>query len=81
MLVIVYNGWKEVILMQGQIKKRHSVSCCNSLQSASFPDARHLYVYTYYATSVEAYSRIIKKREKQKGRHNYVKRKQETYWM
>lgn len=57
-------------------KKKHSVSCWRSLQSASFPDAKHPIEYIHYATSAEAESRIIKNSYKQKGRHNYVKGKQ-----
>lgn len=54
-------------------KKGHSVSCGNSLQSASFPDARHLIEYIYYATSAEANSIVIENSYKRKVRHNYVK--------
>ena len=57
-------------------KKEHSVFCGNSLQSASFPDARHLSEYIHYATSAEADSTVIGNSDKQKERHNYVKSKQ-----
>lgn len=56
-------------------KKEHSVFCGNSLQSAGFPDAWHLFQYIHYATSAEADSTVIKKSYKQKERHNYVKSK------
>ena len=56
-------------------KKEHSVSCCSSLQSAGFPDARHLFGYVHYATSAEADSIVIGNSDKQKVRHNHVKNK------
>lgn len=54
-------------------KKRHSVFCGNSLQSAGFPDARHLFKYIHYATSEETNSTNIGNSFNQKERHNYVK--------
>ena len=58
-------------------KKEHSVFCWRSLQSASFPDARHLYSYFDYATSEETNSTSIVIRTNQKERNNYVKNQQQ----
>ena len=60
-------------------KKEHSVSCCNRLQSACFPDARHLCSYLNYATSEETNSTSIGNSTNQKERHNYVKNEQKPY--
>ena len=62
--------------MRSKSIKKHSVFCCNSLQSASVPDAWHPNCYIYYATSAGAHSTKNDISGKQKERHKYVKRKQ-----
>lgn len=57
-------------------KKEHSVSCAHSIQSASFPDDRHLFQHIYYTTSAETDSTVTVKSHRQKMRYNYVKNKQ-----